>query len=560
MLVEEVYIHMGGERSTLQKARAAYQPKLPKALRTNKMKIEFGAPTEPQTDKDKIKKLFPETYGQPIVKIIEGEDNLSMAPLRVGVVLSGGQAPGGHNVIAGLFDALKAANEDSRLFGFLKGPKGVMRGKYKELTAELIDGYRNTGGFDMIMSGRDKIETPKDFQDCEDNMNAMDLDGLVIIGGDDSNTNAAVLAEYLKARGSKTMIVGVPKTIDGDMKNDKIEASFGFDTAAKTYSELIGNVARDSMSAVKYWHFIRLMGRSASHVTLECALQTHPSITLISEEVQAKGTTLREIVDYIVDIIARRAEAGKNYGVLLVPEGLPEFINEIKLMIDELSNILAEHEKYIHSLTDHSDRVQFLSNNLSSASSKVYNSLPVTIQEVLLKRDDHGNVPLSQVETERLLIDLVSDRIRMLKVEEAKDFIKFSPLSHFLGYEGRCAAPSNFDGDYTYSLGVAAAQIIRAGLTGYTANVQNMTRPSDEWVAGGVPVTMMLNMEIRKGKEVPVIKKALVDLSGKPFGKFAANREDWALDDEFTFPGPIQYFGPTEVCDQPTMTLKLDHE
>ena len=551
---------MGREISTLQKARAAYQPKLPKVLRTNKIKIEFGAPTEPLTDKDKIKTLFPNTYGQPIVKIVEGEDNLTNDPINVGVVLSGGQAPGGHNVIAGVFDALKAANKDSRLFGFLKGPKGVFRGKYIELTAEIIEEYRNTGGFDMIMSGRDKIETPQDLADCEKYFKALDLSGLVIIGGDDSNTNAAVLAEYLRARGSKTCIIGVPKTIDGDMKNDLIEASFGFDTAAKTYSELIGNVARDSMSAVKYWHFIRLMGRSASHVTLECALQTHPSVALISEEVQAKGTTLKEIVDHIVDVIAKRSEAGRNYGVLLVPEGLPEFINEIKLMIDELSNILAEHEKYIHSLSDHSERVQFLSNYLSSASSKVYMSLPVTIQEVLLKRDDHGNVPLSQVETERLLVDLVADRIRMLKVEDGKDFIKFSPLSHFLGYEGRCAAPSNFDADYTYSLGRAAAQLVRAGLTGYTVNVRNMTRPSDEWVAGGVPVTMMLNMEIRKGKPVPVIRKALVDLDGKPFEKFAANREDWALDDEFTFPGPIQYFGPTEVSDQPTMTLKLEHE
>ena len=551
---------MGRERSILQKARAAYQPRLPKALRTNKIKVEFGAPTEPQTDKDKIKQIFPNTYGQPVVKIVEGEDNLCTSLLKVGVVLSGGQAPGGHNVIAGLFDALKAANKDSRLFGFLKGPKGVMRGRYKELTAEIIDDYRNTGGFDMIMSGRDKIETPKDLQDCGDNFKAMDLDGLVIIGGDDSNTNAAVLAQYLRAKGSKTSIIGVPKTIDGDLKNGKIEASFGFDTAAKTYSELIGNVARDSMSAVKYWHFIRLMGRSASHVTLECALQTHPNITLISEEVQAKGTTLREIVDYIVDVIARRSEAGKNYGILLVPEGLPEFINEIKLMIDDLSNILAEHEKYVHSLTDHAERVQFLSNTLSSASSKVYNSLPETIQEVLLRRDDHGNVPLSQVETERLLIDLVSDRIRLLKIEDGKDYIRFTPLSHFLGYEGRCATPTNFDADYTYSLGYAAAQLVRAGLTGYTVNVQNLTRPSDEWVAGGVPVTMMLNMEIRKGISVPVIKKALVDLNGKPFKKLTANREDWAMDDEFTFPGPIQYFGPPEVCDQPTMTLQLEHE
>ena len=551
---------MGREKSVLQEARAAYEPKLPKALRSNKIKIEFGAPTEPQTDKDKIKKLFPNTYGQPVVKVIEGEDNLRTSPIKVGVVLSGGQAPGGHNVIAGLFDALKAANKESRLFGFLKGPKGVMRGKYEELIAEIIDDYRNTGGFDMIMSGRDKIETPKDLQDCENNFKAMDLDGLVIIGGDDSNTNAAVLAEYLRARGSKTSIIGVPKTIDGDLKNDRIEASFGFDTAAKTYSELIGNVARDSMSAVKYWHFIRLMGRSASHVTLECALQTHPSIALISEEVQANGTTLKQIVNYIVDIITKRAEAGKNYGVLLVPEGLPEFINEIKLMIDELSNILAEHEKYIHSLTDHSERVQYLSTKLGSSSAQVYNSLPVSIQEVLLRRDDHGNVPLSQVETERLLIDLVADSIRMLKIEDGKDFIKFSPLSHFLGYEGRCAIPSNFDADYTYSLGYAAAQLIRAGLTGYTANVENLTKSSDEWIAGGVPVTMMLNMEVRKGITVPVIKKALVDLNGKPFAKFAANRKAWALGDEFIFPGPIQYFGPPAVCDQPTMTLKLEHE
>ena len=544
--------------STLQKSRAAYQPKLPKALRSSSIMLEFGPPSEPESDRDQIKSLFPNTYGQPVVKIIEGKGDLKTAPLKVGVVLSGGQAPGGHNVIAGLFDALMTANKDSKLFGFLKGPGGILKGKYKELIAEIIDEYRNTGGFDMIMSGRDKIEKPEDLATCEHNLENMGLDGLVIIGGDDSNTNAAMLAEYLRAKGSKISIIGVPKTIDGDMKNDQIEASFGFDTASKVFSELIGNLCRDTCSAVKYWHFIRLMGRAASHVTLECALQTHPNISLISEEVQAKGTTLEEIIDYIVDAIVKRAEAGRNYGILLVPEGLVEFISDIKAMIDELSAILGNDEEYIRELPDHSERLQYLSSQLSDASAKVYGSLPQDIQEVLLKRDSHGNVPLSQVETERLLIDLVADKIRFLQAHDGKDFVKFSPLSHFFGYEGRCAAPSNYDADYTYSLGHAAAHLVRAGLTGYTVNVQNTTKPSDEWIAGGTPVTMMLNMEVRKGKPTPVIKKALVDLNGKPFKHFAANRKTWALNDAYTFPGPIQYFGPSEVCDNPTMTLALE--
>jgi len=549
---------MTDSKSPLQQARASYQPKLPPALRTGNIAVQLGEPTEPATDKEQIRKLFPLTYGQPIATLVEGKGDLSTKPLKVGVVLSGGPAPGGHNVIAGVFDALKAANPDSKVYGFLKGPAGVIKGKYIELTADIVDQYRNTGGFNMIMTGREKIEKPEELEACRKNFEEMGLDGLVIIGGDDSNTNAAVLAEYLRSVGSSTCIIGVPKTIDGDMKNEVIEASFGFDTASKVYSELIGNIARDATSAVKYWHFIRLMGRAASHITLECALQTHPNIALISEEVQAKGITLQQIVEQIADSVVKRAQAGKNYGIALVPEGLVEFIAEIKTLIDELSAILGQEEEYIHSLPDHSERVQYLSTKLSDHSARVYGSLPQDIQEVLLRRDSHGNVPLSQVETERLLIDLVSDRIREMQAKgEAKE-VKFSPLSHFFGYEGRCAAPSNFDADYAYTLGYAAAQLIRAGLTGYTVYVRNLTRSADEWVAGGVPVTMMLNIEVRKGKPTPVIRKALVDLNGKPFQTFAAQREKWAVEDDYRFPGPIQYFGPTEVCDAPTLTLQLE--
>jgi pyrophosphate--fructose-6-phosphate 1-phosphotransferase len=544
--------------SALQIARAAYQPKLPLALRTGDIAIEFGAATAPATDQEAIQALFPNTYGQPVAQLVAGASNLLATPLKVGVVLSGGQAPGGHNVIAGLFDALKAANPATTVYGFLKGPGGVIKGKYVELTAELIDAYRNTGGFSMIMSGRDKIEKAEDLAACKANFAAMDLDGLVVIGGDDSNTNAAVLAEYLQAEGCKTRVVGVPKTIDGDMKNEQIEASFGFDTAARTYSELIGNICRDAQSAVKYWHFVRLMGRAASHVALECALQTQPNICLVSEEIQEKGTTLEEIVDGIVEVVVARAEAGKNYGILLVPEGLPEFISDIKAMIEELSTILGKDEAYINSLGDHAERAQYLSGQLSDHSARVYGSLPQDIQEVLLRRDSHGNVPLSQVETERLLIDLVSDKIRLLKSKGEAKAVKFTPLGHFFGYEGRCAFPSNFDADYCYSLGYAAAQLIRAGVTGYTANVQNLTKCSDAWVAGGTPVTMMLNMEMRKGKPTPVIKKALVELTDAPFQYFAAHRAEWAVTDAFLFPGPIQYFGPADVCDAPTKTLALE--
>ncbi len=550
---------MNPEISVLQKARARYQPKLPKALRSDRLKIELGEATESVADQGEIKWLFPNTYGQPIARISEGKSNLSDAALNVGVVLSGGQAPGGHNVIAGLFDALKAANPDSRLFGFLKGPGGIIKGNSKELTAEIIDEYRNTGGFDMIMSGRDKIEKPEDLAACKLNFESMDLDGLVIIGGDDSNTNAAMLAEYLRAHGAQTKVIGVPKTIDGDLKNEHIEASFGFDTAAKTYSELIGNICRDATSAVKYWHFIRLMGRSASHVTLECALQTHPNVAVISEEVEANGTTLEEIVDRITDVITRRAAAQKNYGIVVVPEGLPEFITDIKAMIDELSALLGKEEKQIQKIESHAERVDFVKGKLSEHSAAVYGSLPPDAQETLLKRDSHGNVPLSQVETERLLIGLVSDKIQKLKAD-GKTNAKFSAQAHFFGYEGRCAMPSNFDADYCYSLGYGAAQLLRGGLTGYTVSIQNLTKPADQWIAGGVPVTMMLNMEVRKGKSVPVIRKALVDLNGAPFRYFAANRERWATYDNYVYPGAIQYFGPSEVCDAPTITLAFEKE
>lgn len=548
---------MSHEVSALERARASYQPKLPKALRQANIRTESGAPTEAAADREQIRALFPKTYGQPVVALVRGESNLTTDALRVGVVLSGGPAAGGHNVIAGLFDALKTANVDSRLFGFMRGPRGIIEGDYREITASVVDVYRNTGGFDMIMSGRDKIEKPDDLARCRQNLEAMGLDGLVIVGGDDSNTNAAVLSEYLLNQRTKTRVVGVPKTVDGDMRSERIEITFGYDTACKVYSELIGNVCRDAISSVKYWHFIRLMGRSASHITLECAIQTRPNVALISEEIEAGEATLERIVDDVVDVIVKRAEAGKDYGVVILPEGLPEFIPDIKAMIDELSAILGEEEDYIHGLPDHSERVQYLSGRLTDHSARVYGSLPQGTQEVLLRRDSHGNVPLSQVETERLLIDLVSDKIRQMNAQGKS--IRFSPLSHFFGYEGRCAAPSNFDADYAYSLGHTAAQLIRANLTGYTAGIQHVTWSPDEWVACGTPITMMLCMETRRGKPKPVIGKTLTDLAGASFGRFAENRQAWALDDDYVFPGPIQYFGPPEVCDAPPLTLALEH-
>lgn len=551
-------VTVNNNKSALQKARLAYQPKLPKALKSGNIKIEFGKPTTSVDSQEQIEKLFPSTYGQPLATIIAGDGNLVSEPMNVGVVLSGGQAPGGHNVIAGLFDALKAANPASKLYGFLGGPIGVIKGKYMEITKEVVDEYRNTGGFDMIQSGRDKIEKPEDLQACKKTLGDLDCKALVIAGGDDSNTNAAVLAEYLKSEGTSFQVIGVPKTIDGDMKNEYIETSFGFDTASKTFAELIGNIERDAMSATKYWHFIRLMGRSASHVTLETALQCHPNIAIMSEEVARKELKLGDIVDQIVDVVIKRGEAGKNYGVALIPEGLIEFFPDVKVLISELSAILGTDEAYLNSLPDHSERVQFLNTKLSDHSARVYGFLPEDIQRVLLTRDKHGNVPVSQIETERLLIDLVSDKIRLLKSQGKAEKVKFAPLNHFFGYEGRCAFPSNFDADYCYTLGYAAAQLIRGGLTGYTATAQNTTKAADEWVAGGVPVTMMLTIEVRKGQPKPVIKKALVELNDKPFQKFASVRDKWAIEDNYAFPGPIQYFGPAEVADRTTITLELE--
>lgn len=547
--------------SSLQRARIRYQPKLPKALRTNRIGIERGSPTQSAGDQAAIQELFPRTYGRPLVTLVESDEGLEADPLTVGVVLSGGPAPGGHNVIAGLFDALKAANPASRLLGFLGGPGGVIRGEYRELTPELIDPYRNTGGFDLIKTGRDKIETPDQLEQCRKHFAELGLSGLVVVGGDDSNTNAAVLAEDLERHGVAMSVIGVPKTIDGDMRNEFIEASFGFDTAAKTYAELVGNLCRDAASAVKYWYFVRLMGRSASHLTLECALQTHPNVCLVSEEIEAGNTSLQDLVDQLVGVVVERAEQGRHYGVVLVPEGLIEFIPEFRRLIGELSALLNEEEEYIMGLPDHSERFQYLMSKLSNQSAKVYGFIPQSTQEALLRRDSHGNLPVSQIATEELLMDLVSDALRALnarRVQTGESKIPFSCQGHFFGYEGRSAFPTNFDADYTYSLGYAAAQLIRAHLSGYTVSIRNLTKSAEEWVAGGVPVTMMLNMEERKGKKKPVIRKALVDLDGKPFQTFLAHRDDWVLTDSYRYPGAIQYWGPPEICDAPTLTLVLE--
>jgi pyrophosphate--fructose-6-phosphate 1-phosphotransferase len=544
--------------SALQRARASYEPKLPAVLQQavrggGGLTVTLGEPTAPPTDQEAIAALYPATYGQPVATLDAAPGGETPRPLRVGVVLSGGQAPGGHNAIAGLFDALKSFHPDSRLFGYLKGPIGVIRGKQRELTAEYIEPFRNTGGFSMIMSGRDKIETPEDLAACQANLEALRLDGLVVIGGDDSNTNAAALAEYLKAAGSPIVVVGVPKTIDGDMKNEQIEASFGFDTACKTYSELIGNIARDATSAVKYWHFIRLMGRSASHVTLECALQTHPNVCLVGEEIEARGMGLAAVVEQVVDVITSRAAKGLNYGILLVPEGIVEFMPDFKQLIAELKAFVHGREDDLAVMPDRADRVALTLHHLTAASAAVYTSLPDGTQDVLLTCDSHGNIPVSQIETERLLVDMVAARLA-----EAEEPVKFAALTHFFGYEGRCAPPSNFDSDYTYTLGATAAAFVRAGLTGYTVHVRNLLAPHADWAPGGTPVTMMLNMELRKGKQVPVIKKTLVDLHGEPLHAWREHAPLWADEDHYVFPGPIQYWGPPEVCDAPTLTLRLE--
>ena len=546
------------EKSALQIARAAYQPKLPKALR-GALKAVEGEPTQSVADQEEVKKLFPNTYGMPYLKFEPTKSDMANTAINVGVILSGGQAPGGHNVISGLFDGIKKLNPENRLFGFILGPGGLVDHNYIELTADIIDEYRNTGGFDIIGSGRTKLEKKDQFDKGLEILKALNIKALVIIGGDDSNTNACVLAEYYKAIGAGVQVIGCPKTIDGDLKNSEIETSFGFDTATKVYSEVIGNIMRDCNSAKKYWHFIKLMGRSASHVTLECALQTHPNITLIGEEVEAKNQTLDDVVTYIADVVADRATRGMNYGVVLVPEGLIEFIPAIKALISELNDMLAANQKDFEMIAD-SKKIDYVLQHLSAPNAAIFRSLPETVsRQLALDRDPHGNVQVSLIDTEQLLAEMVGKKLEQWK----KDGLyhgKFSTQHHFFGYEGRCAAPSNFDADYCYSLGFNASMLIAAGKTGYMSSVKNTSKPVDEWIAGGIPITMMMNMEKRSGEMKPVIKKALVELDGKPYKYFVAHRTEWARDTCYVYPGPIQYFGPAEVCDQPTMTLKLEHK
>ena len=546
------------KKSALQKARAAYQPKLPIVL-TGAVKAVEGKPTESVADQEAIKQLFPNTYGLPELKFEKNPTPAQGKPLNVGVILSGGQAPGGHNVICGLFDGIKKIHRDSRLFGFTMGPGGFVDHKYIELTAPIIDEYRNTGGFDIIGSGRTKLEKKEQFDKGLEILRELNISALVIIGGDDSNTNAAILAEYYKSINAGVQVIGCPKTIDGDLKNDLIETSFGFDTATKVYSEVIGNIQRDCNSAKKYWHFIKLMGRSASHIALECGLQTQPNICIISEEVEAKNMTLRQLVNDIADIVARRAADGNNFGTVLIPEGLIEFIPAMKALIAELNDLLAaEGEKF--AALDHAAQRNFVLEKLSPANSETYASLPEGVaRQLTLDRDPHGNVQLSLIETEKLLSEMVGKRLKELKAEGKYDG-KFSAQHHFFGYEGRCADPSNFDADYCYALGFNAACLVNSGVTGYMSSVRNLVKPAVQWIAGGIPITMMMNMERRHGEMKPVIQKALVRLDGAPFLKFASQRDEWAVNTCYVYPGPIQYFGPSEVCDQPTMTLRYEHQ
>ena len=557
---------MSKEKSMLEKYRSSYEPKIPSILKTkiNHITLKQGARTTSLGDPGEIQKSFPNTYGSPIVQIVKGKGPKLEKPLNAGVVLSGGQAPGGHNVITGLFDGIKSLHPKSRLYGFKGGPKGIFTENYVNLSASVINAFRNTGGFDMIGSGRDKIEKPEQLTSCRAACEKLDLDALVIIGGDDSNTNAAVLAEYFLKEGQRTVVIGIPKTIDGDLRSRMIEVSFGFDTACKLYSEVIGNICRDAMSARKYWHFIKLMGRSASHVTLECALETHPNIALIGEEVDEKNQTLAQIVEYIAHVVIKRSEAGKNFGVCLVPEGLIEFIPEIRHLISELNTILAEHEKYFQIIREFSNQQEFINQKLSKGSSYVFSSLPARIQkQLLLDRDAHGNVQVSKIETENLLIEQVRELLDEWAAEgkiDEKISKKFSTQNHFLGYEGRCSFPSNFDADYTYALGRTAALLAVFQKTGYMAAVTGLTRPVSQRGAWGVPLTSLMNMETRKGKKAPVIRKALVDIVGKAFKLFAENRAKWELEDDNMFPGPIQYFGPPEISDMPTKTLLLERK
>lgn len=544
------------KKSALQKARAAYQPKLPIAL-TGPVKAVLGKPTQSVANQEEIKELFPQTYGLPELRFEKNTAPTPGRPVNVGVILSGGQAPGGHNVISGLFDGIKKIHRDSRLFGFIMGPGGLVDHKYIELTSSIIDEYRNTGGFDIIGSGRTKLETKEQFDKGLEILKELNISALVIIGGDDSNTNAAVLAEYYKQIGAGVQVLGCPKTIDGDLKNDLIETSFGFDTATKVYSEVIGNIQRDCNSAKKYWHFIKLMGRSASHIALECALQTQPNVCIISEEIEAKNLTLQDIVNQLADVVAARAAEGNNFGTVLIPEGLIEFIPAVGRLIAELNDIIA---KYADEFAASDDKRAFVLSKLSAENAETYESLPLGVaRQLTLDRDPHGNVQVSLIETEKLLSEMVGKRLEAMRAEGKYDG-KFSPLHHFFGYEGRCADPSNFDADYCYALGFNAACLINAGVTGYMSSVRNLVKPAVQWVPGGIPITMMMNMERRNGMMKPVIQKALVRLDGAPFRKFASQRHDWALNTSYVYPGPIQYFGPSEVCDQPSLTLQYEHK
>ena len=548
--------------SPLQQERLKYQPKLPESLKAgiNKLICVEKEKTEAVKDKEQIKELFAKTYGQAIVEFAVGNEEKVSGVKNVGVILSGGQAPGGHNVIAGLYDALKQANKANKLYGFLGGPSGIIDGKYVEFDDKFIDAYRNTGGFDIIGSGRTKLETEEQFKKSLEVCKKLNISAVVIIGGDDSNTNAALLAEWFVKHDTGIQVIGCPKTIDGDLKNDQIEVSFGFDTATKTYAELIGNIQRDANSAKKYWHFIKIMGRSASHVAVEAALQTQPNICLVSEEVEEKKMSLNQIVEDMCKIICKRAENGKNFGIVIVPEGLIEFIPEMKDLISSLNDLtheLESDETYQNVRSE--EKFKIIASKLDENNAKLFLSLPALIKaQLLMDRDPHGNVQVSRIETEKLLIEMIRTRLNELK-DEGVYVGKFSDQAHFFGYEGRCAFPSNFDADYCYSLGFNAFALINFGLTGYLSSVKNLIKPAKEWVAGGVPLTMMMNMEKRHGEMKPVIQKALIKLDGKVFKELEAMREEWAMNDRYLFPGAIQYFGPSEVCDLTTVTLQIEH-
>ncbi|MBE7049108.1 MAG: diphosphate--fructose-6-phosphate 1-phosphotransferase [Ruminococcaceae bacterium] len=549
------------EISLLQKARYAYVPKLPEMLRNGIADISVleGEETTSAADCEKIKALFPNTYGKREIVFQKGQNTSKTQKQIVGVILSGGQAPGGHNVICGLYDALKSTNPENELYGFKNGPIGLIEDNYIVFNDDYINEYRNTGGFDIIGSGRTKLETNEQFAIVAEVCKKHGITAIVIIGGDDSNTNAAVLAEYFASHNTSVQVIGCPKTIDGDLKNEDIECSFGFDTATKTYSELIGNIARDANSAKKYWHFIKVMGRSASHVALECALETQPNICLISEEVAAKKMSLSQIADYIADSVEKRAAQGMNFGIAIIPEGVVEFVPEFSVLIQEINELLAGSKAdAFNALPTWNDKYAYIEKGLTKESMEVFAILPQGIQQQLfLERDPHGNVQVSLIESEKLFSALVKDKLAARKQAGTYNG-KFNPIHHFLGYEGRCAFPSNFDSDYCYSLGYNAFMLIQYGYNGYLSKISNLSKPAKEWIAGGMPITKMMNIERRHGEDKPVIKKALVELDSKPFKFFETHRETWAVDTCFVYPGAIQYYGPVEVCDITTKTLALE--